>query len=124
MKLVYEKAASLCVAAGYSHLEILQQESEAAQHDDSANASVRARFSFEDGEGRIGCEKNASAEYVEQARAKLAKRGVQPPERPEPSVQDGAAEAEGDAWSCTVEQISTMVRAGFSDQQIKAACPN
>ena len=41
-KLVYTKAASLCLAAGYSHYKVLNQESEAAQEDDSANASVIA----------------------------------------------------------------------------------
>ena len=25
--------------------------------------------------------------------------------------------------ACTVEQITAMVRAGFSDEQIRAACP-
>ena len=123
-KIVYEKAASLCVAAGYSHLKILQQESEAAQGDDTANATLRAQFFFDDGEGRIGCEKNASFEYVEQASAKLAKRGYQPPERPSAGEPGVTAEAAGKGWACTIEQISGMVKLGLSDAQIKAACPN
>jgi len=48
MKLVYTKTASLCVAAGFSHMKILEQESETGQADDSANASIRAQFYFED----------------------------------------------------------------------------
>ena len=123
-RLVYEKAASLCVAAGFSQFKILQQESEAAQQDDAANATLRVQFFFDDGEGRIDCEKNANPEYVGQARTKLAKRGYQPPPRPDPEEQDPPAEDTGDDWSCTVEQIATMAKAGFSDQQIKAACPN
>ncbi len=123
-RLVYDKAASLCIAAGYSHLKVLQQESEASQRDDSANATLRVQLYFEDGEGRIGCEQKANAEYVAQARAKLAKRGYQPPEKPSPDAAGSPAEGTDEDWSCTVEQISAMVRAGFSNPQIKAACPN
>ena len=47
MKLVYQKAASLCVAAGFEHYEILEQESNAGQQYESANASIRVRFFFE-----------------------------------------------------------------------------
>ena len=71
MDLAYTKAASLCVAAGYTHFEILQQESEAGQSDDSANASVRVRFSSEGGGDRIHCSRNADAKYVQQAQEKL-----------------------------------------------------
>ncbi len=122
-KLVYEKAASVCIAAGYSQFKILDQESNASQHHESANASVRVQFFQHDGEGRIDCDKNASQEYVGQARAKLAKRGYQPSE---PASEASAATDEGgrEAKSCTVEQISTMVKAGFSNEQIKAACPD
>ncbi len=123
-RLVYEKAASLCVAAGFSHLKILQQESEASQRDDSANATLRVQLYFEDGEGRIDCEKNASSEYIQQASAKLAKRGYQPPEKPTPDNSGAVADSSAEAWSCTIEQITVMAKAGFSDQQIKAACPN
>ncbi len=52
MKLVYTKTASLCVAAGFSHMKILERESETGQVDDSANASIRAQFYFADGEDR------------------------------------------------------------------------
>lgn len=133
MKLVYEKTASLCVAAGYSHFEILDQESNTGQQYESANASIRARFFRTDGEERINCEKNASPEYIAQARKKLAKRGYEPP----PPVAEGlvaeseagevqAAEADAasstDTGDCTVEQITAMVKAGLADEQIKAAC--
>ena len=118
--MVYRKAASLCVAAGYSYFKILHQESEADQLDDDANASARVQFFRDDGEGRIDCERNADAQYVDQSTAKLAKIGYQPP--PEGSAPSGNGRAA--ARSCTVEQISAMVKAGFSDDQIKAACPD
>ena len=76
MKLVYTKTASLCVAAGFSHMKILEQESETGQADDSANASIRAQFFFEDGEERVDCERNADSDYVGQASQKLAKQGT------------------------------------------------
>jgi hypothetical protein len=123
-RLVYEKAASVCVAAGYSYFKILDQESNASQQYEAANASVRVQFFQEDAEGRIDCEKNATSEYVEQAGEKLAKKGYQPPEAPAPDEQPPAAEGEAGTKSCTVEQISAMVRAGFSDEQVKAACPD
>ncbi len=118
-KMVYQKAASLCVAAEYSYFKILHQESEADQLDDDANASARVQFFRADGEGRIGCEKNADERYLEQSMVKLAKIGYQPPPEGTDPPADRAA-----ARSCTVEQISAMVKAGFSDEQIKAACPD
>ena len=119
-KMVYRKAASLCVAAEYSYFKILHQESEADQLDDSANASARVQFFRDDSEGRIGCEKNADEKYVEQSMAKLAKIGYRPP----PEGTGPPADGQATARSCTVEQISAMVKAGFSDEQIKAACPD
>ena len=119
MKLVYEKAASLCVAAGYSYFEILDQESEAAQEDDAANASVRIKLFDLDGPDRIGCEENASLEYVAQAEEKLARNGYS---RPEPSELEQKAASGGS--TCTVEQILAMVEAGLSNDQVKAACPD
>ena len=79
LRMVYEKAASLCVASGYTHLEILQQESEALQEDDAANASIRVRFFLEDGEERIECGRNASDRYIEQAAVRLQKRRYRHP---------------------------------------------
>ncbi len=117
MKMVYEKAASLCVAAGYTHLKIKNQDSEAAQQDDTANASVRVRFYFEDGEERLDCKRNASEKYIGQAAIKLEKKGYQPPD-PASIV----AEATAETGTCTVEQISAMAKAGLSAEQIKAAC--
>lgn len=124
--LVYEKAASLCVAAGFEYFEILAQESNAVQEYESANASVRVRFYREDGAERIECRKNASQEYIEQAAAKLARQGYQPPAAAESSAEDPGHGDERDPakWSCTVEQITAMVKAEFSDEQIKAACPD
>ena len=125
MKLVYTKTASLCVAAGFSHMKILEQESETGQADDSANASIRAQFYFADGEERVGCERNADPEYIRQASEKLAKQGYQPPER-QATVATAEAESAGTALSgstCTLEQVAAMARAGLDDGQIRAACP-
>jgi hypothetical protein len=125
MKLVYEKAASLCVAAGYTHLEILEQESEAVQEDDSANASVRIKLFQADGADRIDCEKNASQQYIGDAATKLAKMGYRPP-----ATEGGGAEGPSMVEAggtptgvCTIEQIVAMVKAGLELEQIKAACP-
>lgn len=126
MKLVYTKTASLCVAAGFSHMKILEQESETGQVDDAANASIRAQFYFEDGDERVGCERNADPDYIAQATQKLAREGYQPPDREammakaeESSGSDGTCL--GDA-SCSLEQVTAMARAGLTDEQIKAAC--
>ena len=126
MKLVYTKSASLCVAAGFSHMRIIEQESETGQSDDSANASIRAQFYFEDGDERVGCERNSEPEYIEQASAKLAKMGYEPP-RPssEPAVQVAQGGSGGTALkdgSCTLEQVAAMARTGLTDEQIRAAC--
>ena len=118
MKFAYEKAASLCVAAGFSHFRILDQESEAGQEDDAANASVRVRYYFADGEERIDCEENASSEYVGQAGEKLRAMGYRPPD---PAAEAEAAAA-GATGTCTVAQITAMAKAGLSDAQIEAAC--
>ncbi len=126
MKLVYTKTASLCVAAGFSHMKILEQESETGQADDSANASIRAQFYFEDGDERVGCERNSDPEYIQQAGAKLVKMAYEPP-KPEPERavgSAGAAAGETDLrdGSCTLEQVAAMARAGLTDEQIRAAC--
>ena len=63
MKLVHEKAASLCVAAGYTHLKIDGESSQAAGQYDVANASLRVRFFFADGVERTDCEKKANTRF-------------------------------------------------------------
>jgi len=82
-----EKAASLCVAAGYTHLKIIHQESQAPQDGLFANASVRARFFLEDGEERIECERNASEKYIEQVPVRLRKKSDR---RPGPAANNSA----------------------------------
>ena len=121
MKLAYTKTASLCVAAGYSHFKILSQESESGQSDDVANASIRAQFYFTDGVERVACERNAEADYIEQASVKLAKMGYQPPDPSEAEAAEAQGTAVGDG-TCTIEQIAGMARSGLSDEQILAAC--
>lgn len=124
-KLVYTKTASLCVAAGFSHMKVLHQESESGQSDDAANASIRAQFYFEDGDERVGCERNSDPQYIKQADQKLAKMGYQPPD-PEEMRAKAAASASGATQlgdsKCTLEQIAGMARSGLSDEQIRAAC--
>ena len=126
MKLAYTKAASLCVAAGYSHMEIVDQESEAAQEDDTANASVRVKLFMSPGEDRLECDKNADHEYIGQAGAKLLARGYRPPEPMQATAGEIAAKpasAGTPTGACTIEQIVAMVKAGLEIEQIKAACP-
>jgi len=120
MKLVYEKAASLCIAAGYTHFKIVDQESNAGQQYESANASIRVRLFLADDEERIECENSASSTYVEQAGEKLSRMGYQPPD-PDALAQE-SAESEGDTGDCTVAQITAMVKAELSEEQIQAAC--
>jgi hypothetical protein len=126
MDLVYTKAASLCLAAGFSHFEILGQESEANQVDDSANASVRVRYFHEAGGERIDCSRNADPKYVEQAREKLAKQGIQAAAAPATGSVPAAAGEDGNGdggkEACSIEQIASMARSGLSDEQIRAAC--
>ena len=127
MKMVYTKAASLCVAAGFSHYKVLQQESEAAQEDDTANASVQVKFFQQDADERIGCERSADPGYVAEARAKLLNRGYTPPPpsqaEPAPAASPASAAGEGtSAGTCTLEQIAAMARAGLDDDKIRAAC--
>lgn len=127
MKMVYTKAASLCVAAGFSHYKVLQQESEAAQEDDTANASVQVKYFQQDGDDRIGCQRNADPEYVAEARAKLHRQGYAPPPPSAPAEPAAAspADAAGEgtsAGTCTLEQIAAMARAGLEDDKIRAAC--
>lgn len=117
MELVYEKAASLCIAAGYTHLELFGQESNASGYYQSANATLTVRFFQDAGEGRIACDVKASDEYVKQAKAKLKNRGYEGP-----TVADESAESQKAENHCTVKQISAMVKAGMTESQIEAAC--
>lgn len=124
MSLVYEKAASLCIAAGYSYFRIFDQESAASQRYQMANASVRVQFFWDDGAERIGCEDNASLDYIAEATDKLARAGYVRPERQTvPASPAGSSENGPRFGSCTLEQVAAMARAGLSDEQIRAACP-
>jgi len=135
MKLVYTKAASLCQAAGYTYMNVVGEDSQATQQYDNANASLRVQFFTQDGEGRIDCARNSSADYVAEAREKLANRGYRPPtvESAESDASGLAADApdsssvetaNGDQdGSCTVDQIVAMAKSGLTAEQIRAACP-
>ncbi len=126
MKLVYTKTASLCVAAGFTHMKILEQESDSGQLDDSANASIRAQFFFEGGGEHVSCEQNADEEYVQQASRKLAAEGHRLPDGETPvseaSESAGSVGTNVEESSCTIEQIAAMARAGLTDDQIRGAC--
>ncbi len=117
MDLVYEKAASLCIAAGYTHMRILDQESNASGNYQSANATLTVKFFVETGQDRVDCKPKASEKYIEQAKKKLGKKGYTGPM----AVENDSDETEGNNH-CTVEQITAMVKAGLSDEQINAAC--
>lgn len=128
-ELVYTKTASLCIAAGYTHYQVRDQESQASQPYRAANATVTVRFFQQDGEDRIACEPGSDPEYVEDARAKLQEMGYEPPDRGEANeAARSAAEAQSREPSascpdgCTIEQIPAMARAGLTDEQIRAAC--
>jgi hypothetical protein len=127
-KMVYTKAASLCVAAGFSHLRVLSQESEAAQGDEAENASLRVKLFFEDGADRIRCEATADPEYVGEAKDRLRKISYRPAARPMPGAAaptDAPVKGESTGTStgtCTLEQIAAMARTGLSDDRIRAAC--
>lgn len=122
MKMAYEKVASLCVAAGYSHYSILDEESGAAQEGQAGNASVRAKFFLSGGDDRIECRRNANKEYIQQARQKLERQGYEPPD-PGAVTATGTEPSNGTLpKSCTLEQIATMARAGLTDDQIRKAC--
>jgi len=117
MEVVHEKVASLCVAAGYSYYQIIDQESHAGGAYQAANATVTVKFFLEKAEDRIECRVSATEDYIKQAKTKLEKRGYEGP--------TAVTEPEGpviDENHCTVEQIAAMVKAGLSDEQIKAAC--
>jgi hypothetical protein len=117
MQVVYEKVASLCVAAGFTHYQIVDQASHAGGGYQAANATVTVKFFLEGAEDRVECGVRATEEYVKQAQAKLEKRGYEGP--PAADVHEGSAAEEN---HCTVEQIAAMVKAGLTEAQIKAAC--
>lgn len=126
--LVYTKGASLCIAAGYSHYQVIDQESQASQQYEAANATLTLRFFLEGGADRIACQPGSDPEYIEEARAKLQRLGYTPPdpgslrgdggERNDEQVEGVGSCPQG----CTIEQIAAMARAGLSDEQIRAAC--
>jgi len=125
MRLAYTKSASLCVAAGFRYFRILQQESQAGSEYETANSSIRVKFSMSAGEENLECEKNADPEYIAEAQAKLVKMGYRPPD-PERHPESGPEAAEGPGGTptgdCTIEQIVSMAKAGLEIDQIKAAC--
>ena len=119
MDVVYEKMSSLCIAAGYTHMKVLSQESNAGSDYESPNATIRAQFYFSaSGEGVVKCEVKASDRYIEQAKKKLDRRGYKAPVAAAAATEP----VEGGA-TCSIQQIMTMTKAGLTDEQIKAACP-
>jgi hypothetical protein len=117
MELVYEKAASLCIAAGYSYMELFGQESNASGYYQSANATLTVKFFHQEGRERIACRPKASDEYIKQAKNKLKKKGYEGPRAVDEPVETKSGDKE-----CSVEQIAAMVKAGMTEDQIKAAC--
>jgi hypothetical protein len=92
----YTKAASLCGAVDYPHLEILQQELQAGSEFEVANASIRVGFSQAGGGERPECDRSADSQYVEEASTKLAKSGRQPPAPAPPGkLRSAAARSSG-----------------------------
>jgi len=128
VELVYTKGASLCVAAGYTHYQLIGQESQASQQYEAANATLTLRFFSEGGADRIACEPGSDPEYIEEARAKLQRMGYTPPEPNSPGEGEGSGTGEEVASAgscrqgCTIEQIAAMARAGLPDEKIRAAC--
>ena len=128
MELVYTKAASLCVAAGYTHYQVLDQESQASQQYEAANATLTLKFFLDGAADRVSCHPGSDPEYVEEARAKLQSMAYNPPELG--PLDEVGSSADGkktysDApcpQGCTIEQIAAMARAGLSDEKIRAAC--
>ena len=80
-------------------------------------ALILMKFFLEPGEGRVDCHPKTSEEYIEQVKKKLAKKGYTGPT----VVSDDSEETEGDS-QCSVEQIAAMVKAGLTEEQIKAVC--
>ncbi len=117
LELVYEKAASLCVAAGFTHFELVGQASNAPGFFQDANATLTVKFFQRDGEDRIECAMKATENYIAQASKKLDKRGYKGP----PNIQDSDGIDIGEN-QCSLEQITAMAKAGLSDEQIEAAC--
>ncbi|MEZ5332518.1 MAG: hypothetical protein R2991_10805 [Thermoanaerobaculia bacterium] len=114
VKLVHEKAASICVAAGYTHYAVLELESTPLEDDESATAEATVRFFREAGDERTACEEADPGTW--RARRELGMPAAEA--APVPAVDGAAAAAAGrvGAGSCTVAQIAAMVRAGFSDE--------
>ena len=117
MELVYEKAASLCIAAGYSYMELFGQESNAPGYYRSANATLTVKFFHLEGRERIACRPKATDEYIKQAKNKLKKKGYEGPRAVDEPVETKSADQE-----CSIEQIAAMATAGMTEDQIKAAC--
>jgi len=119
MDVVYEKTASLCIAAGYTHLKVMDQQSTAGSDYEEPNATVQVQFLQRGGEGLIKCDLKATQKYIDEAKKKLGKRGYKGPVAP-----TEAAEAPSGRGACTIAQIMTMTKSGLSEEQIKAACPD
>lgn len=87
VKTTYTEAASVCIAAGFSHLEIKETNIGEREHGTAlgggrgASADVRVEFYLDPGEDQIeeldllACEPLADPQKVEKAKEKLAREG-------------------------------------------------
>lgn len=73
VKMVYKKAASLCVAAGFSYFEVLGQEVGRPSQYQFAGGTLQVRFKHEQTEEGLDCQENSEPRYVELAKKKLKK---------------------------------------------------
>ena len=75
VKMVYKKAGSICVAAGFSYFEVLGQEVTRPNRYQFAGGTLQVRFKHERAEEglELDCKENSDARYVELAKKKLKK---------------------------------------------------
>ena len=74
-KVLYQKAASICIAAEYEHLEVLQQQIDrGGGFLAGPGGTMEVRLFKEPTDTSISCAENATEFYIKKARRMLARR--------------------------------------------------
>jgi len=117
VNVVYEKASSLCIAAGYTHMKILHEDATAGGEYEDPSASLRVQFLHHAGTDVVDCKVKATDDYIKQCKKRLSRIGYEGPV----VASEQTAEVAG-AGNCSVQQIMAMTSTGMSQDQIEAAC--
>ena len=88
-----ERVASVCIAAGFSHYQVIEEDQRSGKHGSyfkamqKASHTIRAKFLHEEVEGSYSCAFSANEDYIKRAKKIAAKNGYPWPVERDPDTE-------------------------------------